>query len=86
MVEANLSALEALVKRLEVAVARQEALAAGGQGAAGPSGPGACALALSWKATFEPQIEDLRAKTTALDNTYVTDLTTRFIQLVIMQG
>ena len=69
MVEANLSTLEALVKRLEAAVARQEALAAaGGQGAAGPTGPGACALAMSWKAAVESQIEDLRAKTAAVEN------------------
>jgi len=84
MVEANVSALESLVKRLEAAVARQEALAAGQGASAGPSGPGACALASNFAAAVQSNIDELRAKTSALGNQYVTDLTARYVQLVIM--
>ena len=80
--------LEALVNRLEAAVARQEALAAGGGagGAAGGSSTGGCALAKQYAGAVKSLIDALRAKTTELGNQYVTDLTERYVQLVIMQG
>ena len=80
--------LEALVNRLEAAVARQEALvAAGGAGgAAAGSSTGGCALAKQYAGAVKSLIDALRAKTTELGNQYVTDLTERYLQLVVMQG
>ena len=84
MVEAK---LEQLVQRLEAAVAKQEALAggAGGAGAAAAGGgAGGCPLAKQYAAAVTSHIDALRAKTTACDNTYVTEMTGTFIKLVIL--
>ena len=79
--------LEQLVQRLEAAVARQEALAGGGASSASAnSGGGGCPLAKQYAAAVKSQIGAVREKTAACGNQYVTDMTTTFIQLVIMQA
>jgi len=87
MVEAR---LEALVQRLEAAVSRQEALMNQGgpapQQRAGNSSVGGCPLAKSFAAAVKGHVEAVRTKTAALGNDYVTEMTTNFVQLVIMQG
>ena len=85
MVEAK---LESLVQRLEAAVIRQEALAAGGgssQPAAQASGPKMCQLAKDYVAAVSPALDALKAKTAELDNSYVTELVGNISQLAVMQ-
>jgi len=70
-------------------VAKQEALAGGASPAQGGStggGAGGCPLAKQFAAAVTSQIVDVRAKTAAVGNQYVTDMTNTFIQLVILQG
>ena len=85
------SRLESLVQRLEAAVVRAEGLSGGASGAAGAQasaggGGGGCALAKAFATAVSPAIAELKAKTAALGNQYVTDMTATFLQLVHSQG
>ena len=81
------SKLESLVQRLEAAVARSEALAAGaGQSASsGPSGPKMSKLAREYVAAVSPALDTLKARTADLDNSYVTELVSMLSQLAVKQ-
>ena len=86
------SRLESLVQRLEAAVVRAEGLsggaggAGGAQASAGGGGGSGCALAKAFATAVSPAIAELKAKTAALGNQYVTDMTATFLQLVHSQG
>ena len=70
MVEAK---LESLVQRLEAAVAKQEAMAGGaGPASASTGGSGGCPLAKQFATAVTCHIDWIKAKTAALENSYVT--------------
>ena len=83
------SKLESLVQRLEAAVARQEALAAGvgvaGGAPAASAGVKMCKLAREYVAEVSPALDDLKAKSGDLGNKYVDELVATLTQIVVMQ-
>lgn len=77
------SKLEALVNRLESAVARLE----GGQGGAAASGGApSSALAQNFAKATKSHIAELQAKTADCANEFVTTMTGTFVRLVYAQA
>ncbi len=82
MVEAK---LEALVNRLEAAVARLEG-AGGGAGAAATGGAPSSALAQTFAKATKAHVTELLAKTADCGNEYVTTMTGTYVRLIYSQA
>ena len=84
--EQRIAELEALVKRLEAVVVKQEAMLEGGAAPAGGSGGQTSAVVQRLADKMNPIIEDLRAALPYLKDDQVSDFAEQAIKGVVLQG